>query len=420
MPSDANGGDLATLAAHGTADARPGGGVLDAITRLGRRWRLTRDGWICVGATGWAAFAAASSNSTLMLLICCLIAALLVVGLILPGRVLRRVTAHRRIPEFAIAGRHAEIAIEVRNAKRLFGVRAVSVRQYVRGVSAQTIPPVYVDGMAAGAVVTQRQRVIFPTRGRVQFDHIELATRYPFGFLERCLSLAPQCDELVVYPRLGKLKRSYFEMDAESHPEQSGHQPQRCSQPDDFHGLREFRYGDTPRWIHWATTARRGLLMVKEFEVRRNRDVAIFLDAWQPARPDTHYAALLERAISFAATLIVEICRQPGIHLLLAAASDPPILLHGASSLRLARQALQQLADVRGTAAPDWGHLVELLQAQWISHSRVTAITLRPLDALVESLDRAAAGFRRWERVRRDVVYVDVGSASHNEYFHLE
>ena len=34
----------------------------------------------------------------------------------------------------------------------------------------------------------------------------------------------------------------------------------------DFHGLRTFQPADSPRWIHWRTSARRGELMVKEFE----------------------------------------------------------------------------------------------------------------------------------------------------------
>src|SRR5262249_49364986 len=34
----------------------------------------------------------------------------------------------------------------------------------------------------------------------------------------------------------------------------------------EFHGLRAFRSGDSPRWIHWRTSARCGELMVREFE----------------------------------------------------------------------------------------------------------------------------------------------------------
>ena len=50
----------------------------------------------------------------------------------------------------------------------------------------------------------------------------------------------------------------------------------------DFYGVREWRSGDSRRWIHWRSSARSGELVVRQFEQPRNRDVAVLLDLWQP------------------------------------------------------------------------------------------------------------------------------------------
>lgn len=48
-------------------------------------------------------------------------------------------------------------------------------------------------------------------------------------------------------------------------------------------GVREYMPGDPPRRIHWPGTARRGQLMVKEFEQEPQADLWLFLDAQQQA-----------------------------------------------------------------------------------------------------------------------------------------
>lgn len=404
-----------------TVGASVVGGSAESPQRGARRWRITREGWVCVGAIGWAAFAAVSSNSSLMLLICCLIGALFVLGLVLPGRVLRRVRVQRRLPEFAVAGRAATIEFELHNEKWFASAPAVAVQHAARSAAAPAIPPLYVDTVRPRRTTTARQEVVFPARGSYRFEAPELTTRYPFGFLERRVSAGtPHSDELIVYPRLGKLTARFFEMEQETHPEQVGRQPDRSSQADDYHGLRDFRYGDSPRWIHWPTTARRGTLMVKEFEVRRNRDVVLFLDPWQPERPDPRHTALFELGISLAATLCVELCKQPGLHLLLGVASDPPVMLHGQSSSRLARQLLERLAVLSSTPEPAWSKLMGQLPPAWIGQGAATLISARPLDVVLRDVPRTKGGRRRWERLARQMVYVDVGSSSLDARFRLE
>ncbi|MES1228125.1 MAG: DUF58 domain-containing protein, partial [Armatimonadota bacterium] len=47
------------------------------------------------------------------------------------------------------------------------------------------------------------------------------------------------------------------------------------------HGIREYAYGDPMRYVHWRSTARRGKLMVKEFETGSGVSVNFFLQRTQ-------------------------------------------------------------------------------------------------------------------------------------------
>ena len=85
----------------------------------------------------------------------------------------------------------------------------------------------------------------------------------------------------------------------------------------DFYGVREWRSGDSLRLIHWRSSARTGKFVVRQFEQPHNRDVAILLDLWLPENPSTPGDENVELAISFAATVLTDLCRQGGgkVHL---------------------------------------------------------------------------------------------------------
>jgi uncharacterized protein (DUF58 family) len=46
----------------------------------------------------------------------------------------------------------------------------------------------------------------------------------------------------------------------------------------EYLGVREYRPGDSPRHVHWPSTARTGTIMVRELEEERSRRVAVLVD----------------------------------------------------------------------------------------------------------------------------------------------
>src|SRR5439155_26144915 len=83
--------------------------------------------------------------------------------------------------------------------------------------------------------------------------------------------------------------------------------PQRGISEGDYYGLRPWQSGDSLRWIHWRTTAKLARPIVRQYERRRSRDVALVLDPWLPAGHGEEEEANLELSISLLATAITDL-----------------------------------------------------------------------------------------------------------------
>ena len=67
----------------------------------------------------------------------------------------------------------------------------------------------------------------------------------------------------------------------------------RAGSGNEIFGVREYRRGDPLRRIHWRTSARRGELVVREFEPPGQRTLTVVLDAAPPIREAADQAARL-------------------------------------------------------------------------------------------------------------------------------
>ncbi len=112
----------------------------------------------------------------------------------------------------------------------------------------------------------------------------------------------------------------------------------------DFYGLRDWRPGDSRRWIHWRTSARRGSLVVRQFEQRRSQDLALLVDLWQPTQPSEAELAHVETAVSFVATLLADACQQSGRQLMIQIAAAAPLAVSGVASPWFFREQMDSLA----------------------------------------------------------------------------
>src|SRR5260370_13190239 len=121
---------------------------------------------------------------------------------------------------------------------------------------------------------------------------------------------------------------------------------------DDLHGLRPFRPGDSPRWIHWRTSARRNEKMVREFERTPGQNLILIVD---PTILDARQGiedARLEAVVSLAATICWEWSKNSTDQLVLLVAVPEPEIQTGYCTREKALEMLRTLALVN--PQPAW------------------------------------------------------------------
>lgn len=116
------------------------------------------------------------------------------------------------------------------------------------------------------------------TRGEHELKSIRIRTGDMFGLVEKEVSFEIE-DKFLVYPSTVKL--SY--QPQQRHFEQ-GSASKHAKYWQDSNiavGVREYQPGDKFAWIDWKATARRDMLMTKEFEQLQSHDVVIIIDREQ-------------------------------------------------------------------------------------------------------------------------------------------
>ncbi|MEI5583112.1 MULTISPECIES: DUF58 domain-containing protein [unclassified Agromyces] len=158
-------------------------------------------------------------------------------------------------------------------------------------------------------------RLRTPRRGVFEVGPLRVSVTDPFGLarMDRAAGLAR---ELVVTPRVTPLEAAAGVV---ASVDGAVHALQRRTHPNSDELIaREYRYGDPLRRVHWAATARRGELMVREEEQRGDPEVRILLDTALGARAHHPSAAARDAASTLdpAFELGVELAASIGVHLL--------------------------------------------------------------------------------------------------------
>jgi uncharacterized protein (DUF58 family) len=113
-------------------------------------------------------------------------------------------------------------------------------------------------------------------RGRYRFEAVRAIFEDPFGLAKAETRLGSE-STLLVYPRLVALDRLFSQSGGLS--QGGGRVLLRRTAGFDLHSVREYEQGESLRKVHWRTTAKRGVLMVKELEDTPHDEVAVLLDA---------------------------------------------------------------------------------------------------------------------------------------------
>lgn len=124
----------------------------------------------------------------------------------------------------------------------------------------------------------------------------------PFGLFRAERSI-PAVDEFAVFPRVhdvGGLAQLGARPTLAPQEAAAG----RAGQSLLYLGVREYRAGDDLRHVHWPASARRGALVVKEYEIDLCPYVSVFVDLERKHRAGTGRKSTLEYVVRSAASVV--------------------------------------------------------------------------------------------------------------------
>ena len=271
---------------------------VSAALDLGVRQQVTRAGLLFTAAclvVGLAAFA--SANNLLFLIFAAMLATLMISGFV--SRLsLAGLELDFRLPEHVAARRKLSGRILVRNMKTW--MPSFSIHLTAQANSGLRMP-LYYAVIAGGATIEEPVELYFEKRGSYRENSFRFATRHPFGFAERRVSVLLR-REVVVYPCIDP-QPGFEDLlvslsgDIDSWFRGHGH---------DFYRIRPYEALESARHVDWKATAHTGDLQVREFAREQERTVALFLDIDVP--PEN--ASWFERAVECCAYLAWTMSRQ--------------------------------------------------------------------------------------------------------------
>jgi uncharacterized protein (DUF58 family) len=308
---------------------------------------------------------------------------------------LHRLSVRRRLPTYVFSGERLIVDYTVENGRRWFASLAVFLEDSLVPVDSSLpgaislTPSVFFARIAGRDRLHLRWQTRSPYRGKYQLRDLDLGTRAPFGLVEHRVTIGIP-DQMIVYPRIGHLTRRWYQIQRPATENRQGQRHDRSAQQVEYHGLRNYRAGDSPRWIHWRTSARRGELMVKEFEHQNEQDLAILIDPWLPrARASDEQRETVEQAISFAATLCIETARHHGRRITLGWTGAPPGVRQGPASVKLLHELLEQLAVMMPVTEGGLAALFDIMPPAALREALLVIVSTRPIN-LIEEAERSS------------------------------
>ncbi|HVO56487.1 MAG TPA: DUF58 domain-containing protein [Dongiaceae bacterium] len=239
-------------------------------------YKVSRAGWIYIGATLLVALAALNTgNNLLFLILACLVSIILMSG-VLSSISIAGVDLKIELPEHVFSRQTVRALVELENAKLTlpsFALRVEAVASKNAPAAALLEQPAFFPYIARQDSQRQTVPVTFLRRGLHVQDTFKIVTRFPFGFLQKARRVTLKTETLV-YPPVDanpQLMELFPGIEGQVESYNKG-------RSNDLHSLREYVPTDSVRHVHWKASARAGSLMVREFAREDDFRVLLVLD----------------------------------------------------------------------------------------------------------------------------------------------
>jgi uncharacterized protein (DUF58 family) len=387
-----------------------------------RHVSICKEGWYYIAVLVFITAGAMIRDINLLFMLAGMMLGPHVLSVLLIHTTLRKVTFLRKFPRVIGAGDLLVVDVIGQNDARLGGSWALVVDDQIQKI---TLPEA--DDATARLLLAHIPprgtanafyRVRLRDRGRYRLGPITVSTRVPMGLMQARQQF-DICDEVLVCPQLGRMLPGWKRRLQLSREGGLRSQQRQGRSEGDYFAMRNWRTGDSRRWIHWRTSAKRNQLAVKQFEQTANQDLAVFVDLALGSVPrgQEHW---IEKAISLSATIIAEECRQGSSRLVFGAAGQTTRCLRGASSLVFQQEVMEHLAVVQPNRRETLTELLAEALPQIPRESRIVIITTRPLDLRQISQAPALAGNLRIQRLLTSAGCIDVHDPGLAQLFELD
>ena len=353
-----------------------------------RQTAVCREGWLYLAIVAMVFGGAMLKEVNLLLILAGMLLGPALLNWQAVATNLRGLRIARKLPPGLSAGDRLSVSLILTNARRRISSWGVEVEEQIRRISGvgrdnrrrpePLRPQVLFPYIPANQSRKGSYRGRLLERGRYKFGPFRLTTRFPFGLFSKTITVG-EPETLVVLPRLGRLTEGWTarRLDAFAGADRRRRRP---GPEGDFYGVREWRSGDNRRLIHWRSSARLGKLVVRQLERPHSRDAAVVLDLWQPEQPETEHLENVELAVSFAASVLADLCRKGGSSVHLAVDDSGPECLGSPASPALLQGLMERLATVeaqpRDTLPAALVHALPRIPVG----AEIIVVTTRPID----------------------------------------
>jgi uncharacterized protein (DUF58 family) len=272
------------------------------LSARGRSLEITKAGMLFIGLTLAVGFAAINSGSNLLHVIFGVQLGVIVASGLLSERMVNRAVARRQLNSPLFAGAPGALRVDLRNDSESGVLFSVSVENDDNFSGGGEVAPVFCLALAPGEKVDLHSRVTMPRRGRHALPPAVVATRFPFGLFVKRREIPPG-PEIVVYPRVRPTVGAELGFEEIGLGESTG----QIARSGEFYGLEEYREGADLRRVNWPATARRGRLVLCEYEGEGVRTRMLDLRSGQAGDP------AFEEAIEELASIALSALRREGM-----------------------------------------------------------------------------------------------------------
>jgi len=219
----------------------------------------------------------------------------------------------------------------------------------------------YVDELAPRATRETSCEWRTRRRGRRESLALRMVSSFPIGLCEASAYFDAPIDWLSL-PRAARIA---VELDDAARRARAGALSNRRRGDDEFYALRDARSGDSPHWIHWRSSARRGKPVVREMrgELTPEKHVVLF-EATDLALNASGTNDAFEHAVSLAAAIVERHSRR-GELVRFTFEGSTPWSVSVAPTRSSLQSLLSRLAEVRCTRATPSGPSLPALRARW-------------------------------------------------------